>query len=111
MDPPSTEKVPWPLDIAIIGANGITVDGFYLPNRDGLEIKKTLIRSASRTLIIADSSKVGRRLPELFSGWTDKVTLITDRPTDPAARRVLHSVPKNSVIYCSDIMRNRTSKR
>jgi DeoR/GlpR family transcriptional regulator of sugar metabolism len=111
MDPLVTEEVPWPLDIAIIGANGITIDGFYLPNKDGLEIKKTLIRAAPRTLIVADSSKVGRRLPELFSRWTENVTLITDRPADLAARRVLHWFPKNSIIYCSDIMRKGTPKR
>ena len=48
MDPPITEVTPWPLDLAIIGANGITREGFYLPNKDGLAVKQTLIATRQR---------------------------------------------------------------
>jgi DeoR family transcriptional regulator of aga operon len=102
MDPPSTEPTPWPLDLAIIGANGITRDGFYLPNRDGLAVKQTLIAAAPATLIVADSSKIGRQLPEVFCGWTDAVKLITDRPIDAGTRRALQTFPKTGVILSSD---------
>jgi DeoR/GlpR family transcriptional regulator of sugar metabolism len=108
MDPPSTELAPWPLDLAIIGANGITKEGFYLPNRDGLAVKQTLISIAPVTLIAADSSKIGRRLPEKFCSWSDGVRLITDRPTDAGTRRLLQSFPKAEVILSSDNKERRT---
>jgi DeoR family transcriptional regulator of aga operon len=111
MDPSSSEECPWPLDLAIIGANGITREGFYLPNKDGLQVKKIFIQAAPATLIVSDSSKIGRKLPELFSKWTDDVTLVTDRPVDLAARRILHSFPKSSVIYSSDISKRSTPRR
>ena len=102
-DPPCTETCHWPLDLVIIGANGITSDGFYLPNDDGLEVKKTFVVSAPATLIVSDSSKIGRQLPVRFATWKDRVTLITDRPSDAAVRHLVQSFPKRSIIYSSDV--------
>jgi DeoR/GlpR family transcriptional regulator of sugar metabolism len=102
-DPPNTETCPWPLELAIIGANGITRDGFYLPNNDGLEVKKTFLAVAPSTLIVADSTKIGRELPVLFATWDDRVTLITDRPSDAAARHLMQSFPKRKIVYSSDV--------
>jgi len=102
-DPPNTETCPWPLDLAIIGANGITQEGFYLPNNDGLEVKKTFLAASPATLIVSDSSKIGRQLPVLFATWDDSVTLITDRPSEAAVRHLIQSFPKRSVVYSSDV--------
>ncbi|HZB30076.1 MAG TPA: hypothetical protein VE465_07905 [Streptosporangiaceae bacterium] len=99
MDPPNTEDCPWPLDLAIIGANGIQPDGFYLPNEHGYWVKKTLLRLAPRTLIVADSTKLGKQLPVRFAPWSESITLITNRPDDAAARRILQTLPKHSVVY------------
>ncbi|HEX6471352.1 MAG TPA: hypothetical protein VF069_19785 [Streptosporangiaceae bacterium] len=103
MDPPSTEQCPWPLDLAILGANGVLPDGFYLPNENGLWVKKTFLRLAPATVVVADSTKLGKRLSVRFATWTAPVKLITDRPDDANARRILQSCPKRSVIYSDDI--------
>jgi DeoR/GlpR family transcriptional regulator of sugar metabolism len=110
MDPPSSERLPWPIDLAVIGANAITGTGFYLPNEHGFEVKKTFIKQARETLVIADSSKIGRRLPELFATWDDGVKLITDRPADRGQRRVLQSFPRQSLLYSSDILQRQRSE-
>lgn len=104
MDPPPDASMPWPLDLAIVGANGITRDGFYMPTNRGAEVKRAFIRTAERALIVADSSKVGRPLAELFSEWTDKICLITNRPSERAARRLLAALPKRRVVYSDDVL-------
>jgi DeoR/GlpR family transcriptional regulator of sugar metabolism len=103
-DPPTDARMPWPLDLAIIGANGITCDGFYLPTEHGLQVKKAFIAAAPRTLVVADSGKVGRQLPQLFGTWHDAILLITDRPKDRAAKRLLDTMPKDRVRYSADIL-------
>jgi DeoR family transcriptional regulator of aga operon len=105
MDPPAGASMPWPLDLAIVGANGITRDGFYMPTSRGSEIKRAFIAVAPRVLIVADSSKVGRPLDELFSGWADHICLITNRPSERAARRLLEKIPKGRVRYSEDVLK------
>lgn len=99
VDPPPSALLPWALDLAIIGANGITQDGFFLPTTRGLEVKKTFITHSPLTLIVADANKVGRTLHEQFATWNDPVKLITNRPTQKAKRQILASFPRGSVIY------------
>jgi DeoR family transcriptional regulator, fructose operon transcriptional repressor len=103
-DPPADARMPWPLDLAIIGSNGITCDGFHLPTEQGLQVKKAFIAAAPRTLVVADSGKVGRQLPQLFGTWHDSILLITDRPKDRAAKRLLDTMPKDRVRYSADIL-------
>lgn len=48
-------------DVAFIGTNGLTVaQGLTTPDLSEANVKRTLVRSARRTVVLADHTKVGR---------------------------------------------------
>jgi len=69
----------------ILGANGITLEhGIATPNRMESEVKSALIEIAQRVILVADSSKIGRRALVSFSEIPKIDVLITDTAADPA---------------------------
>ncbi len=66
-------------DPANMGANAFTVEnGFTTPNLDHAEVKKAMLRLATRSVMLMDSSKVGRITFAEFAGLADIDKLITD---------------------------------
>jgi DeoR/GlpR family transcriptional regulator of sugar metabolism len=72
-------------DVAVLGCDGLTVDdGLTTPHQLVAQIGATLIDRARRTIVVADSSKVGRRgfMPIAPIEAVDVV--VTDQAADPA---------------------------
>jgi DeoR family fructose operon transcriptional repressor len=67
------------LDLAIIGANGISVaHGATVPDGQIAAVKSTAMRAARRRLLVADSSKYGSDSFATFARLTEFERLITD---------------------------------
>jgi DeoR family fructose operon transcriptional repressor len=72
------------VDVAFLGANGITVGhGFSTPDESEAATKRAMARAAQRTVVLADSSKLGREHLVRFAAVTDIDALVTDAEADP----------------------------
>lgn len=78
------------VDIAFIGANGITVrHGLSTPDSDEAAVKRAMVRCANYVVVLADSSKVGREEFVSFAPIDSVDALITDREISPVDRAAL----------------------
>jgi DeoR family fructose operon transcriptional repressor len=78
------------VDIAFIGANGISVrHGLSTPDSDEAAVKRAMVAAANYVVVVADSSKVGREDFVSFASISDVDALITDSEISAAARREL----------------------
>ena len=89
-------------DIAILGAVGVTTDGFWAHNPLIAATQRRMVQSASQTLFAVDHSKFGRKAPILATKFEANHTIVTDRePPDDitralrAARATLALCPTN----------------
>jgi DeoR family transcriptional regulator, fructose operon transcriptional repressor len=80
------------LDVAFLGANGITArHGFSTPDETEAATKQAMARAAQRTIVLADSSKLGREHLVSFAAVDDVDVLVTDADADPDALAALTS--------------------
>jgi len=74
------------VDVAFLGANGIsTGHGFSTPDDAEAATKRAMVRAGQRTVVLADSSKLGREHLVRFAAIEDVDVLVTDAEADPAA--------------------------
>lgn len=67
------------IDIAFMATSGFSLqNAFTCGNYDENEIKKHIIKKATKVYMLMDSSKVGKNLPFTFAGLEDIDVLITD---------------------------------
>jgi DeoR family transcriptional regulator of aga operon len=67
------------MDIAFIGVNGIDpVVGATVHDEGEASVNSLMARRATRAIVVADSSKIGRKAFATLSGPTILTTLITD---------------------------------
>jgi DeoR family transcriptional regulator, fructose operon transcriptional repressor len=75
---------PFRVDVAFLGANGITArHGFSTPDETEAATKRAMARAAQRTVVLADSSKLGREHLVRFATVEDVDVLVTDGEADP----------------------------
>lgn len=68
----------------LLAANAISPDlGLMTPNRMEAEVKQGLISIAQRVILLADSSKIGRRALVSFADFSDIDVFVTDKGADP----------------------------
>ncbi|HEY5844600.1 MAG TPA: DeoR/GlpR family DNA-binding transcription regulator, partial [Mycobacterium sp.] len=66
-------------DVAFLGTNGLTPQhGLSTPDPDEAAVKRAMVRSARRKVVLADSSKVGATLLISFAGLNEVDVLVTD---------------------------------
>ncbi len=71
-------------DVAFIGTNGVTpARGLTTPDLAESGVKRALIRSARRTVVLADHSKFGRDEFAQVADLAEVDTIITDSEVDP----------------------------
>lgn len=77
-------------DVAFLGANGVTVHhGLSTPDPDEAAVKRAMVRSARRKVVLADSSKVGATLLISFAALNEIDVLVTDSGLSEADRQQL----------------------
>ncbi|MGY1620114.1 DeoR/GlpR family DNA-binding transcription regulator [Geodermatophilus sp. SYSU D00691] len=73
-------------DVAFLGTNGIsTGHGFSTPDEAEAATKRAMVRAGQRSVVLADSSKLGREHLVRFAAIEDVDVLVTDAEADPAA--------------------------
>ncbi len=77
-------------DVAFLGTNGISfTHGLTTPNPDEAAVKRAMVRSAARRVVLADSSKVGATLLVSFATLSQVDVLVTDSGLPEADRQQL----------------------
>ena len=67
------------VDKAFLGATGVTLkNGYSTPNPLDAELKQAMMRSAERTFVLTDSSKLGHAVLAAYAQLDEVHTLITD---------------------------------
>ncbi len=78
------------VDVAFIGTNALSIDhGLSTPDADEAAVKRAMVRTADRVVVVADSSKVGRRNLLSFASLEPIDVLVTDTDLDDTDRRQL----------------------
>lgn len=78
------------VDVAFIGTNALSIDhGLSTPDADEAAVKRAMVRTADRVVVVADSSKVGRRNLLSFASLDPIDVLVTDTDLDDTDRRQL----------------------
>ncbi|MGY1601295.1 DeoR/GlpR family DNA-binding transcription regulator [Geodermatophilus sp. SYSU D00815] len=73
-------------DVVFLGTNGISAGhGFSTPDEAEAATKRAMVRAAQRSVVLADSSKLGREHLVRFAAVEDVDVLVTDSGADPAA--------------------------
>lgn len=71
-------------DVAFLGTNGLTTaDGLTTPDPEEAAVKRAMVRAARRTVVLADSSKVGASFLVGFAALDAIDVLITDTGLSP----------------------------
>ena len=72
------------VDIAFNGTNGLSLThGLSTPDSDEAEVKRALIQSARRTVLLADASKFDREFTVRFAELSDVDVIVTDPSAPP----------------------------
>ncbi len=80
------------VDVCFLGTNGISAGhGFSTPDESEAATKRAMARAAQRTVVLADSSKMGREHLVRFATVDDVDVLVTDAEADPDAVRELEA--------------------
>lgn len=74
-------------DLAIIGCNGVSVErGVTNVNLPETDVKRRMVRTARRVMVVADSTKLGVASLGVVAELADVHVLVTDRPSSESAR-------------------------
>ncbi|WP_305707293.1 DeoR/GlpR family DNA-binding transcription regulator [Nocardioides sp.] len=77
-------------DVAFVATNGLTLGhGLTTPDREEAATKRAIVASARRTVVLADSTKIGVESTLRFATLKDIDVLITDGGVDPDDHRSL----------------------
>ena len=77
-------------DVAFVATNGLTVGhGLTTPDSDEAATKRAIIACARRTVVLADSTKLGVETAVRFATLDSIDVLVTDSDIEPADRRAL----------------------
>ena len=77
-------------DLAIVGTNGISASfGMSTPDPDEAAVKRAIVQSARRVIIVADADKFDRELLFSFADLADVDVLVTDCPPPTALSAAL----------------------
>jgi DeoR family fructose operon transcriptional repressor len=67
------------VDVAFLGTNGVSVErGLTTPDTTEAAVKRAMVRSARRTVLLADHTKVGNDHLARFADLDDIDVLVTD---------------------------------
>lgn len=78
------------VDKLFLGACGITADGISYPHEEDGVVKREMIRHADQVILLADSTKFGKRLFHKIAGLESIDMVITDKNPDKEMMQVLN---------------------
>lgn len=85
-------------DLAFLATNGISDFGLTTPDRDEAATKRAIASAARRTVVLADSSKIGVETAQRFAMLADIDVLVTDSGISDDARRAFEKAGVDVVV-------------
>lgn len=86
-------------DVAFLGTNALSLGhGLSTPDADEAATKRAIVGAARRTVVVSDSSKVGRESTIRFAALDEIDVLVTDAGVDAADRRALEKAGVEVVV-------------
>ena len=77
-------------DVAVVGTNGLTLEyGLSTPDIEEAAVKRAMVRSARRVVVLVDSSKLGVESPVRFATIDQLDVVVTDTGIDAGDRSAL----------------------
>ncbi len=74
------------IDTLFLGVNGVDFEsGCYTHSEDEASVNAALVKAAKRTIVVADSTKLGATAFARICGFDEVHTLLTEASADPAA--------------------------
>ena len=87
------------VDVAFLGTNGITAErGYSTPDESEAATKRAMTRAAERTVVLADSTKLGREHLVRFATTAEVDVLVTDAEADPETLAALRAAGMDVVV-------------
>ena len=80
------------VDVAFLGCDGFSPEGPTIRSYQEIELKRMVARRAKRTVLLADTSKLGNTGLYTFASYADFSLMVFERKLDVGERKVL---PKN----------------
>lgn len=87
------------IDVAVLSATAIDESGLLCANEFDADIKQAMMAAARRTILVADSTKIGARAAIRFGTMADVDLVITSDAANADARRILDASP--AALYAS----------
>lgn len=86
-------------DLAFLATNGLSADfGLTTPDRDEAATKRAIAGAARRTVVLADSSKIGVETSQRFASLAEVDVLVTDNGITNDARTALEKAGLEVVV-------------
>ncbi len=83
---------------AILGATGITAEGFSDASAAAASVYKAMMHRAVQTMVVADHGKFDQKALAIWGRWQDVGRLITDTAPPEALARALHRARVEAII-------------
>jgi len=77
------------LDLAVVSASALQSRGLFCHDATEADTKRSMLATAARRLLVADTTKLTARAPIRIAGWESVDTLVTDDGLSPDARASL----------------------
>lgn len=77
------------VDVAFMGCNGFSAEGPTIHSYQEVEFKRAAIRQARRSVLLADTSKLGHKGLHTFAAYSDLDLLVFERKLNAAEREAL----------------------
>jgi len=78
------------VDSVFLGACGLTEEGLFAEQLEEAVVKKAMIRSATRVIVLADHTKFNKRFLHKVCDWEQIDVLVTDQAPDATWQERLH---------------------
>ncbi|WP_237068169.1 DeoR/GlpR family DNA-binding transcription regulator [Microbulbifer guangxiensis] len=88
-------------DRAFIGADGIDLDRGTCTFNEQIGLSRVMAEVAREVVVLAESSKVGRRIPNLELPWESVSTLVTDAGLDDATAAAIEALGVH--LICAEV--------
>ncbi len=88
-------------DQLFIGADGIDVERGTTTFNELVGLSQVMAESAREVIVMVESDKVGRRIPNLELPWHKVTTLITDNNLDSKTRLAIEK--QGVTVICADV--------
>lgn len=86
-------------DVAFVATNGLTVaHGLTTPDREEAATKRAIVKAGQRTVLLADSSKIGVECTMRFASLSQIDVLVTDAGISPAQAAAIRKAGPTVVI-------------